>query len=206
MKLSLDSLQVPYEFFTDLPASIFQYSSLFISLGTSGPIHIISQNEAIQLAHYLTQGGRIYLEGYGTWYYQKNTVLHPYFKYTTEKVTAWPYLSVRGIQGTFTESMDFGYQNFTAYALFNFIPQPPAFEIFTNNEIDPNILQIAYNGNDYKTIGSIFEFGSLIDGGPPSMKNTLMRRYLDFFCLSMFCYINEQFTHTPKQEYQNIII
>jgi PKD repeat protein len=77
--------------------------------------------------------------------------------------------------------MNFGYQNYTAYSLFNFIPRSPAYEIFTNNEKDPNILQIVYNGEDYKTIGSLIEFGSLIDGEPPSKKNTLMRRYLDFF-------------------------
>ena len=181
MKLSLDTLQVPYEYFTDLPASLNQFSSLFISLGTSGSIHVLSQNEAVQLAHYLSLGGRIYLEGYGTWHYQNKTVLHNYFKYTTEKVTAYPYLSIRGITGTFTDLMDFSYQNFTAYSLYNFIPQPPAFEIFTNTGIDPKILQIAYNGDDYKTIGSIFEFGSLIDSTPPSEKSTLMRRYLDFF-------------------------
>jgi PKD repeat protein len=77
--------------------------------------------------------------------------------------------------------MDFGYQNYTAYALYNFLPHPPAFGIFTNTDANPRILQIAYDGDDYKTIGSIFEFGSLTDSTPPSERGTLMRRYLDFF-------------------------
>jgi PKD repeat protein len=44
---------------------------------------------------------------------------------------------------------------------------------------------VVYDGDDYKTIGSIFEFGSLVDAVPPSDKRTLMRRYLDIFDVSL---------------------
>jgi PKD repeat protein len=121
------------------------------------------------------------MESYATWYYQNKTSLHPYFKYSTHKVPAYSYYLIQGVPGSFTDSMYFNYESTTNYALFTFIPETPAFEIFTNTDSITSNLQIAYDGDDYKTIGSIFEFGSLIDGEAPSKKITLMRRYLDFF-------------------------
>ena len=121
------------------------------------------------------------MEGYSTWYYQNKTPLHPYFKYTTQKVHYYLYYSLEGVTGSFTDSMSFNYENKTYYALFSFVPVAPAFGLFTNSDTTQNFLQIAYGGDDYKTIGSITEFGSLIDGESPSKKVTLMRRYLDFF-------------------------
>jgi PKD repeat protein len=180
MKTALDSLQVPYEFLTELPSSIDLFSSLFISLGTSTGSYTLSQVEAFQLSGYLDKGGKIYMEGYPTWHYQKNTPLHPYFKYTTQKVPAYAYYEVEGVTGLFTDSMAFIYQNNTYYALFNYTPVAPAFGTFTNSDSIPKCVQIAYDGDDYKTIGSLLEFGSLIDGEPPSKKSTLMRHYLDF--------------------------
>jgi len=181
MKLSLDSLQVSYEYFTSIPYRLQSYSSLFITLGTSGPTHVLNQNESTQLANFLSNGGRIYMEGYSTWHYQNNTLLHPYFKYSTSKVPAYSYYSLQGVTGSFTDSMFFNYENNTSAAYFAFVPQAPAFEILTNTDSIEYALQIACNGVDYKTIGSVMEFGSLIDGDAPSEKKTLMRRYLDFF-------------------------
>jgi PKD repeat protein len=181
MRSSLDSLQVAYEYHTSLPYKINQFSSLFISLGTTAVNHILTQPESTQLANYLSKGGRLYMEGYSTWYYNNKTILHPYFRYTSKKIPAWYYYTVEGVKWSFTESMDFGYQSPTYYALFSFVPVPPAFGIFTNSDTSGKYLQIAYGGDDYKTIGSLIEFGSLMDDDPPSEKITLMRRYLDFF-------------------------
>jgi PKD repeat protein len=181
MRLSLDSLQVSYEYLTKLPSRINNYSSLFISLGVSNGSHSLTLEESNKLAGYLLHGGKLYMESYATWYYQNKTSLHPYFKYSTHKVPVYSYDSIQGVTSSLTNSMYFNYVNTTNSALFTFIPQSPAFEIFTNTESIINSLQIAYDGDDYKTIGSIFEFGSLVDGETPSKKITLMRRYLDFF-------------------------
>jgi len=180
MELALDSLQVPYEFFTTLPPEADLYSSMFVSLGTISGSHALTQEESARLADYLSKGGKLYMESFATWYYQNLTVLHPYFKYTTNKVPSYSYYSVQGIAGSFTESMYFDYESATHYASFTLEPKAPAFEIFSNTDSIARNIQIAYDGDDYKTIGSLVEFGSLIDD-PPSEKIALMRRYLDFF-------------------------
>jgi hypothetical protein len=154
---------------------------LFVSLGNIGGNHVLTLEEACQLVGYLLKGGNLYMEGYATWYYQNNTPLHPFFKYTTQKDHVYMYYSVEGVTGSFTDSMSFNYENSTYYALFTFVPVAPAVGIFTNSDTTQNFLQIAYGGDDYKTIGSVTEYGSLIDGESPSKKILLMRRYLDFF-------------------------
>ena len=40
---------------------------------------------------------------------------------------------------------------------------------------------VAYDGGTYRTIGTSFEFGGLVDGVAPSTKGDLMEKFLEFF-------------------------
>jgi len=73
MKAAIDGLQVPCEFLATLPSrtNLYSYSTLFVSLGTtSGNIHTLTTDESNKLANYLFNGGKLYMEGYPTWYFR----------------------------------------------------------------------------------------------------------------------------------------
>jgi hypothetical protein len=186
MMSALDSLKVHYEYFTSLPPNPAIYSSIFLALGTNSTgNHALTDAEGEILSHYLSGGGNLYMESYSTWYYQQKTKVHPYFRYLSDKVPAWFYPEIKGTQGSFAEELNFFYGNTLKIAMFNIIPVEPASLSFTNTDSVSKGVQVVYRGDDYKTIGSLLEFGSMIDGTPPSDKFNLMRRYLDFFDIAM---------------------
>jgi hypothetical protein len=131
------------------------------------------------------RGGNLYLESYQTWYYLNQTILHPMFKYTSEKVPAYYYPNIRGVNGTFTDSMAFMYTAPQKYAVFNFVPVAPAWATLVNTDTPPKNLEIVYDGYDYKTIGSMLDFSALSGGAAPSKQGILMKRYLEFFKLNL---------------------
>jgi hypothetical protein len=125
------------------------------------------------------------MEGYNTWYYLNNTALHPMFKYTSKKIPAYFYQEVKGTAQTFADSMFFAYTEPVNYAVFSFEPVEPAYSTIINTGNPSRNLEIAYDGDGYKTIGSMLNFGGLNDELPPSTKTTLMQRYLEFFDLNI---------------------
>jgi len=92
---------------------------------------------------------------------------------------------VFGIPGTLSDSMYFSYQSSFPYNVYNFVPLSPAYGIFQNADTATRMLQIVYDGDDFRTIGSQVEFGLLKDSVEPSSKITLMRRYLGLFGINL---------------------
>ncbi|MEI7982685.1 MAG: T9SS type A sorting domain-containing protein, partial [Bacteroidota bacterium] len=162
------------------------YSAVFLILGnaTQGT-HALNAGEAAQLEQYLQKNGNLYMEGYFTWYYSNNTVLHPYFKYTTAICPQYTFSQAGGILSTFTDGMSFNYSGSPNFAQFTFVPVNPAYSTFVNADTPGRTLEIVYSGADYKTIGTFLEFASMTDGAEPSTRRTLMQRYLDFFGLNL---------------------
>ena len=186
MAEALDSLHVGYDSLFGLPFDYQHYQCVFVILGSSTQgSHTINLEEANSLSGYLSNGGKLYMEGYHTWYYLNKTPLHPWFKYTSTKIPFYYYPQATGIPQTFTDSMTFGYEGPQELALFSFIPVEPAFATFTNADNPPKNLEIAYDGEDYKTIGTFLDFGSLVENGDPSTRQHLMQRYLEFFKLNI---------------------
>jgi hypothetical protein len=61
-------------------------------------------------------------------------------------------------------------------------PSGSAFTVFSN--VTPAYVNgIAYDGGSYRTIGTSFEFGGLVDETSPSTKNELLVQILNFFDL-----------------------
>ncbi|MEI7724931.1 MAG: T9SS type A sorting domain-containing protein [Bacteroidota bacterium] len=183
---ALNSLNVGYDYIDALPFDYNRYASVFLILGTSSTgTYPLSDNECSSLAAYLQLGGKLYMEGYYTWYYLNKTILHPMFKYTSKKVPAYYYPDVKGIQGTFTGTMNYVYTAPMSYAVFNLEPVAPAYATLNNKDNPAKNLEIVYDGTDYKTIASMLDFSALDGGLPPSTQTTLMQRYLEFFDLNI---------------------
>jgi hypothetical protein len=182
----LENLGVAFDTYTTLPFNYSGYDCIFTLLGTSvSGAYNLSYYEAVQLAGYLRRGGRMYMEGYSTWYYTNETPLHPMFMYESEKVPAWLYYSTDGVPGTFTGSMHFRNTSALNYAIFDFEPRSVAMATLVNAAEPHRTLEVAYDGETYKTIGTFLGFGSLADSTDPSTKQTLMKRYMEFFGLNI---------------------
>jgi hypothetical protein len=64
-------------------------------------------------------------------------------------------------------------------------PVTPAYSTLNNEDNPARSLEIVYDGDDYKTIGTMLDFSALSGGLPPSTQTTLMERYLEFFDLNI---------------------
>jgi hypothetical protein len=186
MMRAFDSLNVGYDYITSLPFDYGRYTSVFLILGTSASgAYVLTENECVSLASYLELGGKLYMEAYYSWYYHGNSVLHPLFQYTSKKVPVYYYPDVKGIQGTFTESMSYIYTAPVSYAIFALEPVAPAFSTMVNLDNPGKNLEIVYDGSNYKTIASMLDFSALSPGSPGAGQKILMQRYLEFFNLNI---------------------
>lgn len=180
MKAALDTIGAAWDHYTWVGPHLQNYPLLFLILGTSTGSHLLSDNEAAYFASYLRDGGMLYMESYADWYHNK-TELTPMMRVATEKVPAYSFEEMTGLPGTFCEGLGYLYMGSSNYAVFDLLPVSPGFATFGVAGPDPHALEIAYDGDDFKTIGTMVEFGKLADGAYPSSKTELMRRYLDFF-------------------------
>jgi len=184
MDTILTKLQVQHVLIDSVPPDISPYANLFVILGV-GPtgVHLLSDMEDKYLTTYLMHGGHLYLETFcSNWYAGLKKKCYPLFNYSCQQVPLYYYKYLLGVSKTFTEPMYFNYSGpFFGHSIFNMIPKEPAFGIIRNTDTATRMMQFVYDGEDYKTIGSIFEFGLLKDSADPSNKTTLMSYYLDLF-------------------------
>jgi hypothetical protein len=186
MNASLDSLGIVHDSFTDMVFEPEKYESVFIILGSSsGGTHTLTLEEAGRLAGYLNRGGRLYMEGYYTWHYTNQTLLHPMFMIATEQSPVGFFSHPQGIPSTFTETFDFNYVNPLNYCIFRLSPMASAFPTLQQQDDSTLALEIAYEGQGYKTIGTMLEFGSMNGTTATSSRTQLMTKYLEFFGLNI---------------------
>ena len=87
---------------------------------------------------------------------------------------------VEGIDGTFTDGILMVNNAAQPDWMYWLQPISPAFNILQDVYYDHSCA-VAHDGGVYRTIGTIFEFGSLVDGQYPSTKKELLTRFLNFF-------------------------
>ncbi len=178
---TLDTLGITYEMVAELPDNLSPYRRIFVCLGLYPNNHELTPDEGQALAEYLDNGGQLYMEGGDTWAYDSATAVHPYFNINGLSDGAGDAGPIQGASGTFTEGMLFNYQGANSY-IDHIAPLGSAFAIFLN--VTPAYINgIAYDGGSYRTIGTSFEFGSLVDGASPSTKEELLAEIMDFFDL-----------------------
>ncbi len=184
MKTAAESLGV-YTNYTaaNVPDSLSKYSSVFVCLGAYSSNHVLTTDEGQKLASYLDGGGHLYMEGGDTWKFDPATAVHPMFDITGLDDGSGDLGTINGISGTFTQGLSYPYAGDNAY-IDHLSPIAPAFSIFANQS-PAYFNAVAHDGGTFRTIGSSFEFGGLIEGTGLSTKSHLMEEYLNFFGIQM---------------------
>ena len=167
------------EYKTAMPADISGYHTLFVCLGTNSHKHVLTSAEGQQLANFLSNGGRLYMEGGDTWFADPKTAVHPMFKVNGVMDGSGDLLLETGQSGTFGDSLVFSYIGDNEF-IDHLAPLSTAFSLFKNSN-PLYISAVAYDQGTYRTIASGFEFGGLSNADFPSTLNEYMRRIIEFF-------------------------
>ncbi|MEN8224362.1 MAG: C25 family cysteine peptidase [Bacteroidota bacterium] len=178
MMVSLGNLSVGAEMVNEWPDDLNMYSSVFVCLGIYMDNHVLSDAEGQDLVAYLNAGGKLYMEGGDTWFFDPATSVHPMFSINGLEDGDGDLGIIKGESGTFTEDLSYEYSGDNNW-IDQIAPSGDAFLIF-NNWVPLYGVGVANVGTNYKTIGCSFEFGGLDDDGG-STKDFLMHQYLDFF-------------------------
>jgi hypothetical protein len=150
---------------------------MLICLGVYPNNYAITTTQANELAGYLQAGGNCYMEGGDAWCYDPAGAIYR-GAFAIDEAGDGGTMSgnIDGVTGTFTQGMSFAYAGENNY-MDRILPVSPAFSVFTNGGYDRTV---AYDEGTYKTVGSSFELGGLIDGTFPSTKDKLIEEILDF--------------------------
>ena len=182
---------------TVMPVDLNLYSSIFTCLGIYSSNHVLSAAEGTQLANYLNAGGNLYMEGGDTWYYDSQTAVHPLFNITGIADGASDLGTLQGQSGSIAQGMTFTYSGENSY-IDHLAAVAPAVLMFNN--VTPSYgAAVQYNSGNYKTIGTSFQFGSLVNGTSPSLRDSLMMRMLSYFGVSIVPVELVSFTAEPKE-------
>ncbi|MEO0091655.1 MAG: T9SS type A sorting domain-containing protein [candidate division WOR-3 bacterium] len=159
------------------------YNSIFICCGVYPNNYRITANsaEAIAITNYLNNGGRVYLEGGEVWYYDPQVGGHnfgPLFGIQGVSDGSADMGPVVGVNNTFTQGMYFNYAGENNYM--DRINATTGFVIFVDGNNSYNC-GVAYNAGIYRTVGTSFELGGLVDASAPSTKAILLDSIMRFF-------------------------
>ncbi len=179
MEQCLANLQVSSDDLDAFPANLNLYASIFVCLGTYPDNHVLTVDEGQMLADYLDQGGRLYMEGGDTWYYDQLTTptpVHEMFGLRGEDDGSGDLSILNGMEGSIVNGMAFFYNGDNSYidhivadgGTMMFENTSPVYGAAVSNDADT-----------YKTVGFSMEFGGLTDS--EYTKDELMLHILDFF-------------------------
>jgi hypothetical protein len=173
---AITDLDIAYEMVTTIPANLDIYASIFLCLGIYPNNHVLTQAQGTQLAAYLNNGGKMYVEGGDTWFYDAQTALQPMFGINAISDGAGDLGTITGQTGTFTEGMNFTYNGDNSW-IDRLESAEGGFVVLSN--VSPAYgTAVAFDAGSYRTIGASHEFGGLTGD-----RTALMEAYLDFFGL-----------------------
>jgi zinc carboxypeptidase len=174
-----DDLDMIYNYTTGFPDNLNLYTNIFVCLGCFDENYILTQKDGEFLAAYLDNGGNLYLEGGDTWYFDAPTEVHPYFNIEGLSDGDGDLDILNGRPGFITDGMNFEYDDDNLF-IDRLEPIGGAMVLFNNSDPHYNCA-IANDATDYKTIGTSFEFGGMIDGDQPSTKKQYLKNIIQFF-------------------------
>jgi len=166
------------------------YRAIFVCVGIFANNYVIgaSSAEATSLVDYLNNsGGRMYLEGGDVWYYDPLIGGYNFCPLFGINATADGTIDmgpVAGQTGTFTNGMNFNYSGENSYMDHISPGGTGAFLIFydTDNNYDCGV---ARDVGTYKTVGTSFELGCLVDAGGVSTRKALVDSIMHFFGITV---------------------
>ncbi len=169
-----------------LPSTnLLAHRALFICLGIYPQKHIVydTSYEASLVSDYLNSGGCVYLEGGDVWffdpYYYSGYDFGPWFGIEGVSDGSNDMGPVIGMAGTFTEQMIFDYDGENTY-MDQISPVGTGYVIFRDS-MPGYDCGIANDVVTYKTVGTSFELGSLVDGSGVSTRAALLDSIMHFF-------------------------
>ncbi len=177
----LTELSISADTMSLIPANINDYQAAFVLLGTFSDNHILTNDEGQQLADYLNAGGKLYMEGSDTWAYNDPTPVHPMFFIDGVADGSGDLYSVVGSDSSFMEGFSFEFHGNNNY-IDHIAPLDDAFTILSNATAGYDVA-VAYADTVYRTVGSSFEFGGLLDNQTCN-KTGYLAEILSFFGVS----------------------
>ena len=206
---ALASLGIEHERSGELPQSLTQYRSIWVFCGVFPNQVPLTYSNGNALAQYVVNGGNCYLEGGDTWAFDIPTPLHPLFHVVgTQDGTsnAGPFI---GEYGTEYQDYSFAYDGENTF-MDQIEPGAGASVIVRNNRNNAHYpVCIAYAGENYRTIGSSVELGSVLDAEYPSTRVHLVSDICRWFGIESRADIfPPAILHTPIIEFrrQNVFI
>jgi len=174
----LNSKNMSTDYMTAVPDQISDnYNVVFVCLGVYPQNSVLNSTDGYKLASFVEAGGSIYMEGGDTWFYDTQTEVHLLFNINATDDGSGDLGNIEGAGGAFSEGFSYSYDGENNY-IDHIAATGTAFEIFINQSPE-YVCAIANNSENYKTIGSSFEFGGLTDGD--NTKEELLDKYLEFF-------------------------
>ena len=174
----LEELSLSADTISFIPENLNEYQTVYVLLGTFPDNHILTADEGELLASYLNNGGNIYMEGGDTWAEDAPTAVHPMFNIDGLEGGTDDLMNILGKPGTFMEGYTFEFNGSNNY-IDHIAPLNDAVAILSN-EFPQYDVAVKFINNDYRTIGSSFEFGGLTDIGS-STKTGYLAEMLHFF-------------------------
>ncbi len=196
---TLNSVLGSSEYQTSMPDNLGLYSSIFVCLGMYGSNnHILTGEQGQQLADFLDAGGRVYMEGGDTWYYDGQTAVHPYFNLNSSSDGSGDAGPINGVSGSFTEGLSWGYNTAGAYNSYvDRLTAGTGAQVILQNGSPVYDNGIAWNSGTYKTVGASILFGGITNTAN-STKQELMVKITEFFDLGAEATPTPEPTATPS--------
>lgn len=177
---TIEELELSVDYLTALPEDLNLYKSIFICLGVYNNNNKLTDNQGDRLVEFLNNGGRLYMEGGDTWYYDTQTAAHNMFHISGLADGSNDLSTIDGQVASFTDGLSFAYSGDNNYI--DHISANDTAVLIFKNQSPAYGTAVAFDGGIYKTIGASFEFAGLVDE-TTSTKKLLMQKYLEFFGL-----------------------
>jgi len=184
IKSSLDALGIDYDYNDSIPERPDLYRAIILCLGTFYFNTALTQAQGAVLSDFLDNGGRLYMEGTTTWYIDPQTPVHPKFSTSVITIPNWiSFTSMLGVEGNFAQGLNFPFTGTYNLLPCYFQPYSPGLALMRINTGDNNVMMSSCDAGNYKTVGSILEFGSFGNDASTADRNALMYEILKFFGL-----------------------
>lgn len=178
MEECFDMLQVGRDVVNSLTNDINIYQSVFVLLGMYPNNHILDASEGNMLASYLEDGGRVFMEGGDTWAFDNQTSAHELFHIDGISDGNGDLETIIGENDGIMNGFSFVYDGANSY-VDRIAPKTGGVLIFSNTSPEYGN-GVSFENEIYKTIGTSFEFGGLVDE-EGSTKDEVMSEILYFF-------------------------
>lgn len=190
-KMVLDSLNLQYVQVDTLPEEMDIYRAAIVCLGTYYSNTSLSQAEGNILAEFLDRGGRLYMEGTQTWHTDQPTPVHGKFRISKQNASPpLEFTNLKAMGGGFAEGLDFEFVGEYPILFWKLVPLETAVPVLRADDGIEDFTMISYSGGLYKTVGSLFEFGSFGSETNFELRKEFMLRLLSFFNMEHLLYID----------------